>query len=161
MANNILAIAATLKKIYKEVFTVSPVEETDLDEMKMHKLLYFAQKRHFSNFGEWLFNEDFEGWVHGPVKPKNRSAFSNINLYLEDISLEEEYTIREIVYEYGKFDSWFLRNLSHEDQAYQISRDGLSEYELGDRIIQKDHIMIDLSKVSDDDFREYEHEVRH
>lgn len=160
MAKDVLIIAAALKSIYEEVFDLSP-DESDLDELKMHKLLYFAQQRHFSNFGEWLFNDDFEGWVHGPVNKKVRAAFIYLDNYSEEISLEEDYSIREIVYEYGKFSSWYLRDLSHEEQAYKTSRIGLGEYDAGDRIITKANIMGDLSKVTDDEFSEYEREVLH
>ena len=38
-----------------------------LDEMKLHKLLYFTQRETIAATGEPAFNEVFEGWKYGPV----------------------------------------------------------------------------------------------
>ena len=38
-----------------------------LDEMKLHKLLYFTQRETIAVTGEPAFNEVFEGWKYGPV----------------------------------------------------------------------------------------------
>ncbi|WP_010276376.1 Panacea domain-containing protein [Paenibacillus senegalensis] len=141
--SDILRIAAAMTRIYEEVYG-SISEVSDLTEMKMHKLLYFAQKNHYFNFGEWLFDDDFQGWVHGPVNKKIRTNFSYLDQDVE-ITLEEEYTIREVVHEYGKFSAGYLRNLSHEDDAYKNSRIGLMEDQAGDRTIAKDDIITDLS----------------
>lgn len=118
MPRDILFIASAIKHFYELVYDVTE-EENDLSEMKMHKLLYFAQKQHYANFGEWLFNEDFEGWVHGPVN-------------------------REVVYDYGKYSAGVLRNLSHQDQAYKNSRKGLSEFEAGNTLVQKSDMIFDI-----------------
>lgn len=143
MPRDILPIAAALESLYKAIFNVSD-EENDLTEMKIHKLLYFAQKQHYSTFGEWLFNDDFEGWVHGPVNRKVRNSLPLLNHYCDELTLEEEYTLREVIHEYGKFTAGYLRNLSHEDTAYKISRLGLQEDENGTEIIKKDDIINDI-----------------
>lgn len=145
MAKDIITIAGAINNLYEKIYTKSP-EENDMTEMKMHKLLYFAQKRHFSNFGEWLFEEDFEGWVHGPVNRKVRGYFDFLPKVLTDeLTLEEEYTIREVLHDYGKYSAFHLRELSHRDKAYKISRKGLSEQERGEEIILKDDIIIDIA----------------
>ena len=38
-----------------------------VDQMKLQKLLYFAQGHHLADFGELLFREDIEAWKYGPV----------------------------------------------------------------------------------------------
>ena len=39
------------------------LKETDekIDEMKLHKLLYFVQRESYALLGKPMFNEDFEG----------------------------------------------------------------------------------------------------
>ena len=36
-----------------------------IDEMKLHKLLYFAQRESIAITGQPMFNEMFEGWKYG------------------------------------------------------------------------------------------------
>ena len=38
-----------------------------VDEMKLHKLLYFTQRETFAILGKPAFDSDFEGWKYGPV----------------------------------------------------------------------------------------------
>lgn len=116
-----------------------------MSEMKLHKLLYFAQKRHYKNFGCWLFDDDFEGWVHGPVNKRVRASFDMLpDVKRDELTLEEEYTIREILHEYGHYTASQLRNLSHQEYAYKQSRIGLGPEEPGDRIIKKEEIIFDI-----------------
>ncbi|ASB87376.1 MULTISPECIES: Panacea domain-containing protein [Bacillus] len=143
MPRDILFIASAIKHFYELVYDVTE-EENDLSEMKMHKLLYFAQKQHYANFGEWLFNEDFEGWVHGPVNREVRRSFTLLPPFKDELTPEEEYTIREVVYDYGKYSAGVLRNLSHQDQAYKNSRKGLSEFEAGNTLVQKSDMIFDI-----------------
>jgi len=141
MPKDIITIAGAINTLYKKIYANTPIEN-DMTEMKMHKLLYFAQKRHYLHFGEWLFKEDFEGWVHGPVNRKVRHMFDFLpEVNSTDLSFEEEYTIREIVHEYGRYSALFLRDLSHKDKAYKISRKGLKPDEAGEEIIKKNDII--------------------
>lgn len=142
MPRDILDIAASLKSLYQEVYSDN---ENDLSEMKMHKLLYFAQKKHYENFGEWLFDDDFEGWVHGPVNRKVRNVFSYLDNNQTEITDKEEYTLLEVIYDYGKYPPGYLRNLSHEDTAYKISREGLEDDQAGNVIILKKNIILDIT----------------
>lgn len=144
MVEDILKVASYMRTLYESIYDFSN-EESDLTEMKMHKLLYFAQKRHFSNFGEWLFIEDFEGWVHGPVNKKVRASFPYTEQNQVNLSAEAEYTIREVVYDYGKYSAGALRNLSHDDKAYKISRIGLRDEEAGGQVISKEDIIADIA----------------
>lgn len=46
-----------------------------IDEMKLHKLLYFSQRESIAITGEPLFNDVFEGWRYGPVCVAVRNDF--------------------------------------------------------------------------------------
>ena len=45
-----------------------------IDEMKLHKLMYFAQRESFVQINEPLFDATFYGWKYGPVLKEVRSA---------------------------------------------------------------------------------------
>jgi len=151
MPKDIITIAGAINTLYKKIFNYSQ-EENDMTEMKMHKLLFFAQQRHYQNFGEWLFEEDFEGWVHGPVNRRVRNCFSLLpEVKIDELTLEEEYTIREIIHEYGKYTASYLRTLSHDEYSYKQSRIGLEPDEKGDKIIKKSDIIVDIANKQNDE----------
>ena len=49
-----------------------------IDEMKLHKLLYFTQRESIIQTGQPIFEEHFEAWKYGPV------LLSIRQLYKED-----------------------------------------------------------------------------
>lgn len=55
-----------------------------IDEMKLHKLLYFAQRESLAITNTPMFNEKFEGWKYGPVSEKVRRCFTRDGMYVED-----------------------------------------------------------------------------
>lgn len=148
MPRDILEIAAAVKRLYLSILGMTDIEN-DLTEMKLHKLLYFCQKRHYENFGEWLFADDFEGWVHGPVNKKVRNNFYMLDEHVV-LNDEEEYTIREVIHELGPLSAWTLRELSHRDECYKISRKGLSDYDQGNVVISKENMIMDMLKNDED-----------
>lgn len=46
-----------------------------LTNLKLQKLLYYAQAWHLALKNRPLFDEDFEAWVHGPVLPSQYHHF--------------------------------------------------------------------------------------
>ena len=44
-------------------------EEPDISNLKLLKLLYYAQGTFLALYGRPLFNESIEAWLHGPVVP--------------------------------------------------------------------------------------------
>src|SRR6478735_8493369 len=50
-------------------------EDADLSNLKLQKLLYYAQGWHLALRGEPLFREDLQAWSHGPVVPSVYRAF--------------------------------------------------------------------------------------
>ncbi|HUZ03805.1 MAG TPA: type II toxin-antitoxin system antitoxin SocA domain-containing protein, partial [Acidobacteriaceae bacterium] len=40
-----------------------------ISNLKLQKLLYYAQAWHLALYGSPLFSDSIEAWVHGPVVP--------------------------------------------------------------------------------------------
>ena len=59
--NKIIDVAGYIMKKYQEI------AGEKLDELKLHKLLYFTQREAFAVMGEPAFEGTFEGWKYGPV----------------------------------------------------------------------------------------------
>ncbi|HEC2155064.1 Panacea domain-containing protein [Staphylococcus delphini] len=126
------------------------------DEMKVHKLMYYVQKTSLALTGKPIIDEQFEGWVHGPVLPSLRDLF---DFFIEDnnsrnlISDTEEYIIENTIYQYGKYATWALRDKSHEEISWIKSREGLNSNERGYQTLSLEDIKQDASKVRLYDYR--------
>lgn len=121
-----------------------------IDEMKLHKLLYFVQRESIAITGEPMFPECFEGWKYGPVCREVRASYTRDGMNFRDIkeiSLENMYIAKNIVLQYGELESWKLSDLSHAELSWQNSRKELKENENGDIPISIDDIRKDAEKV--------------
>ena len=126
-------------------------------ELKLQKLMYFAQRESFALTGKELFASDFEGWIHGPVLPELRYYFEQdyvpYNGDSSTLNETDKYVIESVIHKYGQYDAWYLRNLSHEERSWQKSRKGLKDSESGNQLISKSDIRKDAEKV-----RIYDHQ---
>lgn len=144
----IINVAAYITKKYQEV------SKETLDEMKLHKLLYFTQRESFAITGHEAFEGEFEGWKFGPVSRIVRENFFNGEIVIdtEDISDELKYLVNNVILEYGALASWKLSQLSHAEISWNNARIGLSARENGCTPLKLSDIQIDAKKV-----RPYDH----
>lgn len=100
-----------------------------ITNLKLQKLLYYAQGYFLAKKGYPLFNEDFLAWEHGPVikiiynKYKNNGSRGIVYDKDFDIEVDEETEgILERVYEnYGQYSAWKLRNMTHEEAPWRLT----------------------------------------
>lgn len=71
----ILQVASYIYKRYMDDFGVR------IDEMKLHKLLYFTQRECLIQKGEPMFEAHFEAWKYGPVMVQIRQYYKNDSFY--------------------------------------------------------------------------------
>lgn len=121
-----------------------------IDEMKLHKLMYFAQRESLIQVGEPLFNTTFYGWKYGPVLKKIRSAYKDgtfIDIipqkFVEDCSL----ILKKVLKEYAGKDSWSLSRLTHGEISWKNSRIGISEEENSDNPMSLEDIKADAERM--------------
>lgn len=125
-----------------------------LDEMKLHKLLYFTQRESFAVTGQPAFDGVFEGWKFGPVCREVRSCYFEGEILCETNEVPDElkYIINNVILEYGSLASWKLSELSHREISWKNARAGLMPSENGNGHLSLDDIMEDAKKV-----RPYDH----
>lgn len=124
--------------------------ERELNEMKLHKLLYLSQRESYAITGEPLFSGDFYGWKYGPVCKEVRYAYSRHGMMddtIRPISCEAAYIVNNIVAQYGGYESWKLSELSHRESSWLNARKGIAPGQNGDRRISPDDIKRDATKV--------------
>jgi uncharacterized phage-associated protein len=103
-------------------------EESDISNLKLQKLIYYAQAYHLAIFESPFFDEDFEAWTHGPVCPSvyyqyKKFGASPINIDSEtDLNQfsEDQLELLEEIYDvFGQFSAWKLRNMTHEEAPWK------------------------------------------
>jgi len=118
-----------------------------MSNLKLQKLVYYAQGFHLAILGKPLFLEPLVAWVHGPVcvplyKKYKKYGARSIPIPEDIDTLElfdsETHKILAMVQDYyGQFSAWKLRNLTHNDPPWiiahrkgniEISQDGMKEY---------------------------------
>lgn len=121
-----------------------------IDEMKLHKLLYFSQRESIAITGEPLFEDEFEGWKFGPVCVSVREHFCEgeiISIENEIISQASAYLVKNIIIQYGELASWKLSKLSHAEISWINSRKGLAPHDNGNKKLLLKDIIEDAEKV--------------
>lgn len=98
-----------------------------IDEMKLHKLLYFSQRECIAITGEPLFDDIFEGWRYGPVCVAVRNGFYKgemITKATKPITKSSAYIVKNIILQYGELASWKLSQISHAETSWLNARRG-------------------------------------
>lgn len=118
-----------------------------IDEMKLHKLLYFVQRESIIQNGEPLFSEQFEAWKYGPVLREIREHYKkdDFDYSYDDQSLKP--IMDKVFSEYSHILSWSLSMISHGEESWKRARKGLQEWENGNSKIAIDDIRIDAERV--------------
>ena len=110
-----------------------------ISNMKLQKLLYYAQGFALAILGKPLFEDDFEKWAYGPVLPvvyNKYKAFGSEAIprpegaSLQDYTDDERKLLDEVYYTFGQYSAWALSEMSHATAPWR-------DAELG-RIISKD-----------------------
>lgn len=105
----------------------------DMTNMKINKLLYFAQGHYLSMYGRPLFEDRIEAWEHGPVIPAVYAAYKGYEDRpikavcaegISDVAPEAEDVLYGVARKYGRYTASALRNMTHVvgspwDRVYQ------------------------------------------
>ena len=116
---DVVKIASYICMRYKKLYSKK------IDEMKLHKLLYFTQRESIIQTGEPLFNDCFEAWKYGPVMVSIRQKYRDNALYetLSPEIIEKYQSVFDMVFEtYAPKDSWSLSSITHGEYAWQKAR---------------------------------------
>ena len=99
-------------------------EDAEVTNLKLQKLLYFAQGHHLAEFGTPLFDEPVQAWSHGPVV---RTVYRHLKHFgSDDVVLADDDPFRweqvddqtsqfltRVWSTYGHLAAWKLRDMTH------------------------------------------------
>ena len=121
-----------------------------IDEMKLHKLLYFTQRECLVQTGEPMFTEVFYAWKYGPVMPEIRLLYKEDRLtdIPADSVIRKYSDVFDAVFrKYAGKDSWSLSRLSHGELSWQNARKGLIATENGHHQMNLADIRMDAERI--------------
>lgn len=104
-----------------------------ISNLKLQKLVYYAQAYHLALYGEPLFRDRIEAWEHGPVVPELYHAYKeygagNIPAPHDFDAAEyhdETADLLDEVYDvFGQYSAWKLRNMTHEERPWIEAYEG-------------------------------------
>lgn len=114
-----------------------------ITNLKLQKLLYYAQGYYLARKNDPLFKEDFIAWEHGPVIRKVYDEYKKNGAkgieYNEDFNIsidkETEIILNEVYEKFGQFSAWKLRDMTHQEMPWKtttrndiISKEKIKEY---------------------------------
>lgn len=131
----------------------------EITPLALQKILYYAQGFYKSFFGDFLFKEDCEAWVHGPVycniyyKYKMFSA-NNIEQFIDynidEILDEDKKNLLDVVIKcFGFYNGKALEKMTHYEQPWLEARRGKTIDEKSNNIISKESIAKYFSKIKE------------
>ena len=115
--------ASTIAKAFLKLSQPS-VGDT-ISNLKLQKLLYYAQGFFLAIYDRPLFKEDIVSWDHGPVV---REVYDEYSIFVSDVipvpdgevklSKREGELIANVWKVYGQFSAWKLRDMTHKEMPW-------------------------------------------
>ena len=107
-------------------------EQEELSNLKLQKLLYYAQGYHLCERGAPLFSDQIQAWSHCPVVPQvyhqfKSSGNSSIELPPDDSFTWDEVDpvtsdlLSRVWNTYGGYSAGRLRNMTHEERSRPVA----------------------------------------
>lgn len=119
---------ATASDVAKYFLTLNDEEVGELiSNLKLQKLVYYAQGFYLAIEDEPLFNESIEAWAHGPVIP---NLYHNYKTYesgpipcpkdfdSDMLDSDIKNLLDEVYSVFGQYSAWKLRNMTHEEPPW-------------------------------------------
>lgn len=119
-----------------------------ISNLKLQKLVYYAQAWFLANKNKILFEDDFEAWVHGPVLPslyheyKERGSAPIITkLKLKEIA--EKFSkeifdfLNEVTFVYMPYGAYQLELMTHNEKPWIEARGNCEPDEICNTVISK------------------------
>ena len=127
-----LPMPPSATEIAKYLISLVDREEGDsISNLKLQKLLYYAQGFHLAIFDKPLFHEALKKWAHGPVVPQVWHVYKEHGsgpipvevIDRNDYSPQIQELLNEVFQVYGQFSAAKLRNMTHNEPPWLQTED--------------------------------------
>ena len=132
-----MTTALAVARYYLGKVNSDPDSGEGISNLKMQKLVYYAQAFHLAVFGTPLFDDAIMAWQHGPVVPDLYHEFKGYGSgpvaeitctddVLVDLSKDEIELLDEVYNHYAQFSAWRLREMTHAEDPWVDTYHGSS-----------------------------------
>jgi uncharacterized phage-associated protein len=104
-----------------------------ISNLKLQKLLYYVQGWNLGLYGEPVFDEQIQAWIHGPVVPAVFQRFREfkwnpVQVDATPACLKQEFAnhVMAVLSIYGKLTAAQLETLSHQEDPWKQAREGIA-----------------------------------
>ena len=124
-------------------------ECVDITPLALQKLLYYVQGFYYAFHEKFLFEEDCQAWVHGPVYPEVYHRYKEYLFNPIDKSKEVEFSeiieleaaiIDSVIKYLGCYSGKVLERFTHTEQPWLVARGEYKSFENSNEIISKEDI---------------------
>ena len=167
-------VKEAIRKLKEKTFECSIEKEIDIiakyiivigkeiTPLALQKILYYAQGFYKAFFGKFLFEEDCQAWVHGPVfveiyekykEFKSANIFIDLDYDIEDMIVDEKREILDAVINETPWINARKGLLPTENSNNIINKEDIKEY--FEKVKNKYDMLnvLDIRKYSDDQFK--------
>ena len=140
---NALAVAKFLNELNKSK------HGCDMNQMKMHKLMYFSQRESLMITDDPLFEDAFEAWKYGPVLTVVRNEYSTGHMFNEEygsLKGNDRELVTSVFNRYDVLNAWDLGTISHEEFSWKQARAGLAPNENGRKSLSLSAMRVDAKR---------------
>lgn len=128
------------------LLTLSRRSGEALSNLKLQKLLFYAQAWYLALVDRELFREDFQAWGHGPVLPSQYHRFRNFEWRPIDLRVHRpdalpykvQAHLKEIISVFGSETAIALEVMTHREAPWRNARRGLAPTAPSTAVITKD-----------------------
>ena len=113
--------------VAKFILSLSSPEDHEITNMKLQKLLYFAQGLHLAKFESPLYADDIQAWKFGPVIPAvyekyneyGRNVIPRVKLKSCEIDQNTQKFIQDVFRVYNQYSGPKLSEMTHRDGPWK------------------------------------------
>lgn len=104
-----------------------------ISNLKLQKLLYYAQGFHLALYGDPIFKENILAWEYGPVVKEVYDEYKKYggafipppeDFNNKDFTDKQQELLGEIYEVYGQFSAWKLMEMTHSESPWQDTPQG-------------------------------------
>jgi uncharacterized phage-associated protein len=146
----------TAQKAAEYLIWLSQEHGDPLTNLKLQKLLYYAQGWFLALHGKRLFRDPLQAWLRGPVVYGVWKDYSDYRwnpitrrAQMPNLSRLAAEHLDEIMQEYGDFSAYTLERMTHREPPWLRAREGYSDEEPSNEVISVEDMMAYFSKLAD------------
>ncbi len=129
--------------------------------LKLQKLVYYAQAWYLALYDKPLFDEELQAWISGPVQPELYDRFKSykwnpISEHPEKVELPEQIKdhLIEIIEVFGKYQAYYLERMVKGEDPWLKARRGIPRDEHATVAIEKQDMQTYYKTLLEDDDEE-------